>query len=401
MPLFSVLVPTKNRSALVGYAVQSALSQTCADLEVVVVDNDDTDATQQVIQRFSDARLRYVRTGGLSMPDNWERAFREAQGEYVTVLTDRMALRPWALDTLQRTFATGEHLIISWGIDVVEDAGPGEIFFTNRRSITHSLPDRNVDAAELIQRFLERLYWDTILVLPKGLNSCCHRSVLERLWRGPAGRVCLATAPDYTFAFQQLAYYDRVLHLGRRLTLSSNRESTGRSGQLKDRVSDQFLKEIGGPAYTYIHVPIKAFFVQNSLINDFMRVRELVSGNLSAYDLPLIPYFINCYQELAQLQAAGINYRVEITAWHAALEEQPAEVRRAVEAAVAPLVWRWRVIGLRNQLFYNWLRQIVKRTKKGRVSPVFPDILAALAWEEQQRKRARGLQERDPGGPAR
>lgn len=385
MPLFSVLIPTKNRSYLVGYAIQSVLNQTCADFEVVVIDNDDGGATAQVVQGFSDPRLRYIRTGGLSMPDNWERSFREARGDYVTILTDRMVLRPWALDTLKKAFDSGDHRIISWGLDMIEDTRSGETFFTRRRAPA-PLPDRVIAAPELLERFLNRSYWDTILVLPKGLNSCCHRSVLKRLWQGPAGRVCLAVAPDYTFAFQQLAYYDQALHLGQHLALASNRESTGRSSQLKDNVSDEFMKQVGGPPHSFTHVPIKAFFVQNSLMNDFLRVRELAGGHLAPYELPLVPYFTHCYLELAQLESQGIDYTPEIAAWRAALAAQPREVRAAVEQAVAPIARRWRITGLRNRLFYNRLRRAVKQVKKGRVSPVFPDILAALAWEEQQRK---------------
>ncbi len=385
MPLFSIVIPTKGRAYLVGYAIQSVLNQTCADFEVVVVDNDDGDATEQAVQRFNDARLRRVRTGGLSMPDNWECGFREARGEYITILTDRMVLRPWALERLKQAFAVGDQPIISWGVETVEDARPGETFFTRRRAPAPA-PDRIITTAELVERFLNRSYWDTMLVLPKGLHSCAHRSVLEQLLRGAAGRACLAVAPDYTFAFQQLAQYDRVLHLGQPLTLSSNRVSTGRSSQLKDQVSDEFIKQVGGPPHSFTHVPIKAFFIQNSLFNDFLRVRELAGGNLAAYELPLVPYFIHCYSELAQLQATGIDHTPEITAWRAALDAQPAEVRAAVEQAVTPIARRWRIIGLRDRLFYARLRQVVKRVKKGRVSPVFPDILAALAWEEQQRK---------------
>jgi glycosyltransferase involved in cell wall biosynthesis len=37
VPLFSVVIPTKARSYLVGYAVQSVLNQTCGDAAQQVV----------------------------------------------------------------------------------------------------------------------------------------------------------------------------------------------------------------------------------------------------------------------------------------------------------------------------------------------------------------------------
>src|SRR5439155_13901434 len=73
-PFFSVVIPTKNRSFLVGGAISSVLRQSFPDFGLVVVDNDDTDATQKVVASFDDPRVRHVRTGGLSMPDNWEAA---------------------------------------------------------------------------------------------------------------------------------------------------------------------------------------------------------------------------------------------------------------------------------------------------------------------------------------
>jgi glycosyltransferase involved in cell wall biosynthesis len=88
-PFFSVLIPTKNRSHLVGHAVQSVLGQNFDDFEIILVDNDDGDSTQEVIKQFSDPRIRYYRTGGLSMPWNWEYARQKANGLYLTVLEDK------------------------------------------------------------------------------------------------------------------------------------------------------------------------------------------------------------------------------------------------------------------------------------------------------------------------
>ena len=48
-PRFSVVLPTKGRSFLVGHAIRSVLAQTFPDFELIVTDNDDGDATRQAV----------------------------------------------------------------------------------------------------------------------------------------------------------------------------------------------------------------------------------------------------------------------------------------------------------------------------------------------------------------
>ncbi|HBJ85642.1 MAG TPA: hypothetical protein DDZ88_17550, partial [Verrucomicrobiales bacterium] len=85
-PLVSIALPTKNRAFLLADCIRCALDQSYLNIELVVADNDDTGATQEVVVGFNDPRLRYVKTGGLSMPDNWEHAFRSTRGEIITML---------------------------------------------------------------------------------------------------------------------------------------------------------------------------------------------------------------------------------------------------------------------------------------------------------------------------
>ena len=61
--VFSVIIPTYNRAALLGQAIDSALSQTFpsgGQVEVVVVDDESTDATPDVVRGYGDS-VRYVR----------------------------------------------------------------------------------------------------------------------------------------------------------------------------------------------------------------------------------------------------------------------------------------------------------------------------------------------------
>jgi len=59
MTTISVLIPTYNRAGLITRAVESALNQTLAPTEVVIVDDGSTDDTRAVVARL-DGPIRYI-----------------------------------------------------------------------------------------------------------------------------------------------------------------------------------------------------------------------------------------------------------------------------------------------------------------------------------------------------
>src|SRR6266704_3260720 len=97
-PFFSVVIPTRNRASLLRYALQTALDQDFDDYEIVVSDNCSQDDTAQVVKDYQTSRVRYVRVNDpLSMPDHWEFALGQAQGQFVNYLCDDDSLPREAL----------------------------------------------------------------------------------------------------------------------------------------------------------------------------------------------------------------------------------------------------------------------------------------------------------------
>lgn len=82
-PPVSVLLPAYNAAKYVGEAIESILSQTYADFELIVVDDGSIDTTIQVVREFDDSRLRVLcneRNRGLVFSLN--RAASVARGEF-------------------------------------------------------------------------------------------------------------------------------------------------------------------------------------------------------------------------------------------------------------------------------------------------------------------------------
>jgi glycosyltransferase involved in cell wall biosynthesis len=100
-PLVSVMVPVYNRRSLLYECLESALAQTCSDLEVVVIDNASTDGSWDVCREFarSDARVRIFRNAeNIGPVRNWQRCFKEAQGRYGKLLFSDDLMSPEYLE---------------------------------------------------------------------------------------------------------------------------------------------------------------------------------------------------------------------------------------------------------------------------------------------------------------
>src|SRR2546427_8430018 len=85
MPRVSVVVTTYNHRAYVGAAIASALAQTFADREVVVVDDGSTDGTAAIVASFGD-RIRSIRQENQGVAAARNTGVLNARGELVAFL---------------------------------------------------------------------------------------------------------------------------------------------------------------------------------------------------------------------------------------------------------------------------------------------------------------------------
>jgi len=82
-PKVTVLMPAYNAGKYIAAAVQSALDQTFADFELLIVDDGSFDDTVSVTESFDDDRIRLIRQeqGGVSAALN--KGLQHARGEYI------------------------------------------------------------------------------------------------------------------------------------------------------------------------------------------------------------------------------------------------------------------------------------------------------------------------------
>lgn len=90
-PLVSICIPTYNRAATIGRALESATSQDYANLEIIVADNASDDETATVVELFTDRdpRVKYVRhAANIGMVANLNTVIRLGSGKYRMWLAD-------------------------------------------------------------------------------------------------------------------------------------------------------------------------------------------------------------------------------------------------------------------------------------------------------------------------
>lgn len=128
-PFFSVVIPTYNRASLLDRAVRSVLAQTYGDFELVIVDDNSSDGTSEMVADYDDPRIVYhkrPKNGGHAAVRN--DGIRIAQGRLVAFLDDDDEFIPSFLDAAHALWKdAAEDVGFSWtGVRWVADTADGE-----------------------------------------------------------------------------------------------------------------------------------------------------------------------------------------------------------------------------------------------------------------------------------
>ena len=114
----SVVIPVRNRARTVGQAVESALSQECAfDFNVIVVDNDSSDGTREILEKIDDPRLVLIKVDAsenLGIGGCWNRALLSDRcGRFAVQLdSDDLYNSPRTLSKIVTRFRTGNFAMV-------------------------------------------------------------------------------------------------------------------------------------------------------------------------------------------------------------------------------------------------------------------------------------------------
>ena len=93
-PLISVVIPAYNHEKFIGPAIESVLSQSVDDFELIIIDDGSTDNTATVIKSYKDPRLHYFHQENQDAYNTINRGLGKARGRYISILNSDDMYRP-------------------------------------------------------------------------------------------------------------------------------------------------------------------------------------------------------------------------------------------------------------------------------------------------------------------
>ena len=111
-PQFSIILCTLGKVDQWALTIESVLAQSFIDFEIIAIDSGPKSASEPVINKLNDPRIKYVNAEGKDPRLNWDLGYRNATGQYLMWVDDDNYLLPFEFSELIK-------LIRDTGADVV------------------------------------------------------------------------------------------------------------------------------------------------------------------------------------------------------------------------------------------------------------------------------------------
>ncbi|MHC4950844.1 MAG: glycosyltransferase [Planctomycetota bacterium] len=249
MPVVSVIIPTYNRRNLLSEAIESVLSQTLADFEVIVIDDGSTDGTDEAVKAIDDPRIRYYYkdNGGVSSARN--AGLDKATGQYIAFLDSDDLYKPEYLKTM---------------VSALENNPDYGVAYT--AAINH-FPDGGVEEYRMeacCSGWITKEMFDYFFLFCQ--TSVIRRKVLKNIFFDEQ----LDISEDVDFLLRlscqsQFLYVPEPRLIRRVQSDSLSQENgTARKAEDKIRVLERFYQEMGGSQWFSRRVALRRFSRQYS-----------------------------------------------------------------------------------------------------------------------------------------
>ena len=105
IPLVSICIPTYNGAKFIKEAMDSAIAQTYANLEIIVSDDASKDGTLSIIESYKNKTLIPIHIYNHNpegIGANWNHSVSKAQGDYIKFLFQDDILEPTCIERMMQ-----------------------------------------------------------------------------------------------------------------------------------------------------------------------------------------------------------------------------------------------------------------------------------------------------------
>jgi glycosyltransferase involved in cell wall biosynthesis len=115
-PLFTVIIPTKDRAEYLHHTLRTCSNQDYENLEIIVSDDGSSDNTKEVVLDAAqkDKRIRFVTPGSVGMRDNFEFALDQVKPGYVIALGGDDGILPYGISQMWGALEETGMDILTW-----------------------------------------------------------------------------------------------------------------------------------------------------------------------------------------------------------------------------------------------------------------------------------------------
>ncbi len=222
MPRLSIVIPTRQRADTLVFAIETALAQTHGDFEVVIQNNGNDPATNDVVASFGSPRI--VLNGSrdiLPMSANFEAALAASSGEFVAFIGDDDGMMPDACAICDEVMSCRPSLqALHWTPHYYD--WPNSLRKVARNRLIVYLPGVAAGSIHRCRDLLHRLYAGTLdwTSTPLIYNATfVRRSVIEKVRAHCGGQYFAGPIPDIHSGIANLWAMEEFLHIDRPLSI--------------------------------------------------------------------------------------------------------------------------------------------------------------------------------------
>ncbi|MCB0170098.1 MAG: glycosyltransferase [Anaerolineae bacterium] len=124
MPKISVIIPSYNHANFINEAIQSVLSQSISDLELIIVDDGSSDDSLNVLKTINDSRVRIITQQNQGAHAAINRGITESTGQYLAILNSDDVYHSLRLEKLLNLLETKQEVgLVSSHIKIIDQNG--------------------------------------------------------------------------------------------------------------------------------------------------------------------------------------------------------------------------------------------------------------------------------------